>query len=1685
MAKKLLSVLLTLCLAVSILAVGIPSASALDNGGLAEKAGTVYISDIFVSTAADSADARKTIEDSGYTFIDHNTMAGSSSGAYVGYKTSSNPADAITGLVFSEKMEKQISYKGRTYTTQTSTFMGMTGYIPFRYESGDETSLHLYYTKEKSESETTEYLTALDVAEGSSYSLRGRDYQSVVCAETNQPQNLNSVSKKRQPTFLVYQAQMSPDETYQKEGSGDLSAEVKSVNGINYYNFNASVDKADFLKRAVTGEYNGSSAVKSWSQVLYAMLSAKNEGVGYRNRLGSFDTAYGQGKYLDMVAALSNGDGKNNADMGRGLILQSTGVQTAGSLTAVKSKMLELLNSFDIENWWTKGDVDINGNLVKQDLFENVSSSSDVVYSLCMAVDDSTMHGHDKSATVMGLAFYNFRLVPLVQNGNDKNEDLLNFAEVYTQQGEAKNTVKIDKNNTNTSVSASSSYANTTQSQTTNSHAETNGQTYTATQGITLSGQVPFIKVNASVNISLSEAFNFSATDTVTEAITTSETDTSGLTYTIPAHSIALLNGSFSEETRTQQYDCPVALVYDVAFVSSGAELGATDGAHDDVAYKTDYYATFGNETASAVDVLKNLNSSNGSKTDGFTVKTIQDGAFSSYTSSEWSHIFNKYVESSEYPSAMSSTVRFITNYQPASFLGGVFTSDVSAKKYNFDKFYSLYPIDKIKVFKTKPASTVQELVEHIDLDKGEKEYFLRDYISAVSAYNQFNTEWTGWDSTQGYWALVSLDDNGKEVVRKITEVPVSDGNIRACKDPVSSVISIIPIANGKSYVRFVINENTFEYYDDNTSDTSSDFNSANIKYVTNNDISAKGTIQINTSNVTSHSYDENGFCTVCGQFQPAFLNKDGVYEISNTGQLCWFSALVNGDKAYADFDEQKTGASAVLLNDIDMSKRSEMIGTNGSRYTGAFDGADHTVKLNYNVAHASGDNPAALFAFTSGASIRNLNTTGAITTGNKYAGGIVGINHDTGVHISKCASSVDIHSNVDGDGTHGGILGVSNVSSADLIENCLFSGSITGENTTACAGIAGWFNNNQSKVKNCYSTASYRIKDDGCNQIARGKGAVENCYYLNSLSGTDGIQKTAEQFKSGEVAYLLNNGVTDGTQAWYQNIDNGKTPDDSPAFSGGTVYKNSGEVYSNTDKTADAFERDDDNNLLIKSYEDLEKLAQLMRSDYDVYGSESYALKNNIFAEGNSVWSIGIGSADENKPFNGAFHGNGYIIAGLNINTGSYGGLFEVIGENGTVDNLLVIDCDYTTSSCQNAGGIAAVNNGTISYCVSGVNITSGRLFYNPKTQESIAAAELNSNIRGKTAGGVAAINNGKICASRNASIVVATENAGGIAGMNKGEIYACANNAGIGSTGAKVSGGLAGTNTGRIESSYNSGKIQGKTSGNAGAVAGINGVTGENIPVVTNVFYYVINGVNGVGKGSAAQLDSSNMKKANASSMQKDDFTSELNAVTKDVKWVRSDAKNQSFPTIESELLKTAVRKSASGITVKGVMHEDLQIEYALCGESSESYKVLSSYAGGKKFSVYGAKITDRDGVPIPFELWGQGPLEISIPAGNDVQIIGLTSENKPFEIASKTNNGMTVFTVDEPVEFVMVSDKTQQGISENPTGGSSEGSTITNDKGAVNTGELSMLLIPMIIILFAAAFLLLFMQRGKRSE
>lgn len=129
-----------------------------------------------------------------------------------------------------------------------------------------------------------------------------------------------------------------------------------------------------------------------------------------------------------------------------------------------------------------------------------------------------------------------------------------------------------------------------------------------------------------------------------------------------------------------------------------------------------------------------------------------------------------------------------------------------------------------------------------------------------------------------------------------------------------------------------------------------------------------------NSVELTHTAFNSNGFCgqvladgTTCGEYEPATLNN-GVYHITNAGQLFWFAAMVNGESAHAyTVEEKHPNISGVLEADIDLLQgnpnaknnhvewtpigctatlSSNVVTANG--FSGTFDGGGKTVKNMY-----------------------------------------------------------------------------------------------------------------------------------------------------------------------------------------------------------------------------------------------------------------------------------------------------------------------------------------------------------------------------------------------------------------------------------------------------------------------------------------------------------------------------------------------------------------------------------------------------------------------------------------------------------------------------------------------------------------------------------------------------------------
>jgi hypothetical protein len=226
-------------------------------------------------------------------------------------------------------------------------------------------------------------------------------------------------------------------------------------------------------------------------------------------------------------------------------------------------------------------------------------------------------------------------------------------------------------------------------------------------------------------------------------------------------------------------------------------------------------------------------------------------------------------------------------------------------------------------------------------------------------------------------------------------------------------------------------------------------------------------------------------------------------YVINDATDWATFAADVNGGYSYE-------GETVKLSDSFDNSSEPvrTMAGDSNHKFCGTFNGNGKTLYVNLSATTEY----CAPFRYVNGATITSLHTTGIVTAGSdttndKYRSGLIG-QANGNVTIQDCWSSVAITSEINGDGTHSGLIAITNGGTVN-ITNCLFDGSITGSNTTNCGGFVGWNNGATLNITNCLMAGTFNIKvDNNSATFSRnGVSSISNSYYITPLGTAQGVQ--------------------------------------------------------------------------------------------------------------------------------------------------------------------------------------------------------------------------------------------------------------------------------------------------------------------------------------------------------------------------------------------------------------------------------------------------------------------------------------------------------------------------------------------------------------------------------------------------
>ena len=282
-----------------------------------------------------------------------------------------------------------------------------------------------------------------------------------------------------------------------------------------------------------------------------------------------------------------------------------------------------------------------------------------------------------------------------------------------------------------------------------------------------------------------------------------------------------------------------------------------------------------------------------------------------------------------------------------------------------------------------------------------------------------------------------------------------------------------------------------------------------------------------------------SGICSAAGHLEAAPI-EDGIYRISNAGQLFWFAELVNGGEVDAD-----AALTADITLDAGLAWTPIGLYTSGREYVayaGTFDGAGYTIYgLTYDNTAYNGRNAGFVGTLDASGTVKDLTIAEANINGATEIGGIVSHNYGT---VSGCA----ISGAVTGTGATGGIV----CRNMGTIENCFNEAVVTGatvggiaaENngtidscsnagvvsgTSSVAGIAGM---NDGTIADSVNTAAVTASNTHVGGIAGNHlgGEITGCGNTGAVTGgSDYIGGVAGACLGAAITESYNSGSVTG----------------------------------------------------------------------------------------------------------------------------------------------------------------------------------------------------------------------------------------------------------------------------------------------------------------------------------------------------------------------------------------------------------------------------------------------------------------------------------------------------------------------------------------------------------------------------
>ena len=535
-----------------------------------------------------------------------------------------------------------------------------------------------------------------------------------------------------------------------------------------------------------------------------------------------------------------------------------------------------------------------------------------------------------------------------------------------------------------------------------------------------------------------------------------------------------------------------------------------------------------------------------------------------------------------------------------------------------------------------------------------------------------------------------------------------------------------------------------------------------------------------------AEGFNENTTVTFDKRVAINITEKDA-YEIGSVANWKEFCNIVSGGQNAVD---------AKMIADVNLGGDIVMVGAGEHKYSGTFDGREHTLTLNWN---SSSSRQLAPFLYVKGATIKNLRVKGDINS-NTY--GLSGLIYSAygATTISGCVSNVNLTSSYDKSAgcDASGMVRIVNSGANVTITDCIVKGKFHATTDNGKKGMGGfvYYQGGTCTLTNCLYIGKNNATSNS-DTFAK-DATVKNCYYLNACGNEQGEKITEEQLKNGEVAYKLQNGRD--TQVWGQEL--GK--DDEPRLTDivtkyiykvGFVYKGKekasryanrgkaifggmptaqdilGTLYDPAKKYTLIFEKGfntvtdvykdrtvavsilANNNFDIATKDDWKEFSEL------VYGRH-YNLDARMTADVDLDRNIVLVGNEENK-YSGTFDGQGHTLT-VNWNQTSYS-IAPFGGVNGATIKNLHVKGQITASDGNLSGLILFADGGktSVSGCVIDMDLkgsgnVSGMIYKvyggaQVTITDCVVKGALNSTSTGQIAGFVNYQDNNSSCTLNN----------------------------------------------------------------------------------------------------------------------------------------------------------------------------------------------------------------------------------------------------------------------------------------------------------------------------------------------